>query len=317
MSGSIVLAMAAMTLLLSAAMLLLLLDAKSRLVAQRTQTAVRPYAQAAPTAAFRSARISGAAVQRPVRDRIADLACLETTRADLYPAPWWVLLLTSIVAGFVLAKVLVHITGEFGWIAWPVCGFFGARWTFKLCRERYERVLYQQMPDALSMIVRSVRAGLPVTEAFSIVAREAPALTAHEFTLLHAQISVGVVTDDALWAMAERVRLREYRFLAIALTLQSQTGGNLAETLDNLSDVIRKRIALRRRGRALAAEARATALALCALPFIAASALFLISPDYISLLVTDPIGNKILMGAAGLLGLGLWSMRTMMRRSLA
>ncbi|HEY8289870.1 MAG TPA: type II secretion system F family protein [Acetobacteraceae bacterium] len=317
MNGSILLAMGAVALMLCATTLLLVIDSRSRLVAQRTQSVVRPYAPAAPTAAFRSARISGIAVQRPVLDRIADLICLERNRPDLYPAPWWVMFLGSIIASFVLAKLLIHVVGSAGWIVWPALSLLGARWAFRLFRERYQRTLHQQMPDALSMIVRSVRAGLPVTEAFSIVAREAPALTAREFALLHAQVSVGMITDDALWAMAERVRIHEYRFLAIALTLQGQTGGNLAETLDNLSDVIRKRIALRRRGRALASEARATGLALCALPFVVASAMLVVSPDYISLLVNDPLGNKVLMGAAALMSLGIWSMRTLMRRTLS
>ncbi len=120
--------------------------------------------------------------------------------------------------------------------------------------------LFQQFPDALAMIVRAVRVGLPIVEAIRVVARENAEPTAREFAGLVAQTTIGVPLDDALREMAERNRLPEYRFFATALSLQSQTGGGLTETLENLADTIRKRVAAKLRGHALAAEARMSSL---------------------------------------------------------
>jgi tight adherence protein B len=173
------------------------------------------------------------------------------------------------------------------------------------------------MPDGLSMIVRTVRAGIPVSEAFQVVARESPALTAKEFTTLAGEISVGRTMDDALWKMAMRTGLREYRFLAVALSLQAQTGGNLTETLEKLADVIRKRMALRQRGKALTSEGRATAVVLTTLPFLLSGVLFLITPAYVSLLFVDPLGKKFLLAAIICLGAGLFAVRHLIRRSLS
>ncbi len=106
------------------------------------------------------------------------------------------------------------------------------------------------------MIVRSVRVGIPVTEGIRTVAREAPRPTAQEFSLLADQIRIGMPIEEALRELATRNQLPEYRFFATALALQNQTGGGLAETLENLGDVIRKRVALKGRAHALASEAR-------------------------------------------------------------
>jgi tight adherence protein B len=182
---------------------------------------------------------------------------------------------------------------------------------------KYRNELIRQLPDALSMIVRTVRAGIPVTEACQVVARESPALTAVEFSILANEISVGRTMEDGLWKMAARTGLSEYRFLAVALTLQAQTGGNLTETLEKLADTIRRRSALRQRGKALTSEGRTTAIVLTALPFLVAGALTIVAPTYIALLITDPLGKKILLAAITCLCSGLLTMRSMIKRSLS
>jgi tight adherence protein B len=103
----------------------------------------------------------------------------------------------------------------------------------------------------------------------------------------------------------------------VALTLQAKTGGNLTETLEKLAELIRKRSALRQRGKALSSEGRATAVILTVLPFLVAGALLVIQPEYILLLVNDPIGRRFLLGALGCLVVGYLTMRSMIRRSLA
>ena len=109
----------------------------------------------------------------------------------------------------------------------------------------------------------------------------------------------------------------EYRFFATALALQNQTGGGLGETLENLAEVIRKRVALKERGYALAGEARTSAGILGALPFVTTALLAVLNPPYILVLFTDPGGQRILAAAMGLLLVGILMMRTMIKRSLS
>jgi tight adherence protein B len=100
------------------------------------------------------------------------------------------------------------------------------------------------------------------------------------------------------------------------MSLQAQTGGGLSETLDNLADVIRKRVAVRQKGIALSAEAKMSATVLAVLPPLAAAGLWVMNPSYITLLITDPTGKKILAAAIITLGVGIWSMQTLIRKSL-
>jgi tight adherence protein B len=303
--------------LMLAAAGLLVLDQRNRLVAQRTAVVAKPYAPVSPTMNVRLARLTGQTRKRPLTDRIGRMVGLEIDRPDLYPLPWWVVFLASLVTGFVVARITIYLVGPIGWAAWPTAWLLGARWLFLHWQRKYQTTLLRQLPDALAMIVRSVRAGIPVSDAFGVVAREAPPLTAREFTLMHGELSVGLMLDEALWKLAARTGLREYRFLAVALSLQAQTGGNLTETLDNLAEVIRKRAALRQRGRALTSEARATAMVLAALPVAVGGILFIISPGYIVLLFVDPLGKKILLGVFASLFMGLATIRSLIRRTLA
>jgi tight adherence protein B len=313
---TILLGSSAFFLLTVAGVWLLALDSRSRALAQRTRAVSRPYAPAIASTATRSLRLKGNKANARFGERIGHMIGLELDRPDLYPVPWWVVLTGMVGVGFVFARFGLFMVGPLGWLAWPVGWFFASRWFFIRAMRKYRDTLMRQMPDALSMIVRTVRAGIPVTEAFLVVARESPALTAKEFSILSGEMSVGRTMDDALWKMAARTGLREYRFVAVALSLQAQTGGNLTETLEKLADVIRKRMALRERGKALTSEGRATAIVLTVLPFLVASVLLLIRPDYISLLVLDPMGKRFLLAALGCLGLGLFTIRQMIRRSL-
>jgi tight adherence protein B len=167
------------------------------------------------------------------------------------------------------------------------------------------------------MIVRSVRVGIPVLGAINAVAREAQAPTSFEFTRLASQVSVGVPLDEAAIEMGTRNDLAEYRFFATAIGLQAQTGGGLSETLENLADLIRKRLALRERGHALSSEARTSALILGALPVVLGGGLWALNPGYISVLFTTRPGQAILGIALFLLASGGLVMRSIIKRSLS
>jgi len=248
--------------------------------------------------------------------RIARLLRYEPNRRAVYPARPLVVLMLTLVPSAVLARVAAGFIGPVGWMLLPAGCLQLCRMFHGWCEDRFLNTLYNQFPDALAMIVRAVRVGLPVVEAIRVVARENPEPTAREFANLVAQTSIGVPLEDALREMAERNRLPEYRFFATALSLQSQTGGGLTETLENLADTIRKRVAAKIRGHALAAEARMSSYILGALPLVTGGLLSIMNPDYMAVLFTDPSGRNLLLIGIALLGMGAFSMRTLIRKSL-
>jgi tight adherence protein B len=172
--------------------------------------------------------------------------------------------------------------------------------------------LLEQMPDALGLLVRAARSGMPVSEGVRVCANESASPTADEFRIIADQVAVGTPLDVALEEAADRTGMPEYRFFVTAVVLQRETGGSLAETLDNLSEVIRTRKAITLKAKALSAEARMSVYVLAALPFFAVGALSVMSPEYIGKLF-EPDGKMLLGIAAILMTLGLGSMQLMIR----
>ncbi|WP_428534027.1 type II secretion system F family protein [Rhodopila sp.] len=248
--------------------------------------------------------------------RGAKLLRYDPSHRAIYPVKLIVVLLAAVPPAALFARIVVEFLGTAGWLALPGAWTLICRAFYGWCEDRHVSTLFKQFPDALAMIVRAVRVGLPMVEALKVVARESPEPTAAEFVGLVAQTSIGVSLEDALREMAERNRLPEYRFFATALSLQSQTGGGLAETLENLADTIRKRLAARLRGHALAAEARMSSYILGALPVVTGILLVLTNPSYIGVLFTDPTGRNLLLTAIALLSVGGFIMRSMIRKSL-
>jgi tight adherence protein B len=254
---------------------------------------------------------------QPLAAQLAQMFGIRLERREQYPVRWWLIIAITCGIGWLVGVVAQNIVGPPGLIGWPVAWVIVSRSLFSGFDSRRKEALFKQFPEALAMIVRSVRAGIPVSEAIRAVARESPQPTGQEFQILVSEISIGTPMTEALRAMAERNDLVEYRFFATTLALQSQTGGGLSETLENLADVIRKRVAMKARGHALAAEARTSAGVLAVLPVLTGLALWALNPAYFSLLFTDKMGHRILYAAGLSLGVGIWVMRTMIRRSLA
>jgi tight adherence protein B len=230
--------------------------------------------------------------------------------------PWMALAATFIIA-LVVTKLGSGLLGKLAWLGLPVGWVVLSRAFFNWCRRRRADALFQQFPDALAMIVRAVRVGIPVTDSIRAVGRELDPPTGPEFARLSEELAIGMTLDDALRAMAGRNKLQEYRFFATALSLQSQTGGGLSETLENLADVIRKRVGVRQKGEALSSEAKMSSIVLAALPPFAAVGLWIMNSAYITMLFVEPLGQKILAGAVLMLGLGIMAMKTMIRKSLS
>jgi len=163
-------------------------------------------------------------------------------------------------------------------------------------------------PEAVDLIVRALRAGLPVQEAIANVSRDIKDPVGGVFRRAQQEMQLGVPIETALWRVAKTVRTDEFNFLIVALSIQRDTGGNLAETLGNLSQLLRARQQLRLKIRAFTSEARTTMLIMAGLPFLVGGGLFFISPEYISPLITTSTGQMVAAGAACSMGLGIFIM---------
>ncbi len=168
-------------------------------------------------------------------------------------------------------------------------------------------------PDAIDLMVRGLRSGLPVTETIAACGREMTSPVGPEFRRIADLVRLGQTLEQALWDTAGRLDIQEFKFFVISLSVQKETGGNLAETLANLSEILRSRRQMRLKIKAMSSEARASALILGALPFVMLAIIFLMSPDYISLLFTDQRGHFMLGGGFGLMALGGFVMHRMVR----
>ena len=156
-------------------------------------------------------------------------------------------------------------------------------------------------PDAIGLMVRGLRSGLPVTETVSIVGREVASPVGDDFRRIAEQVRLGQSLEEAFWSAARRLGLPEFNFLVISLSVQRETGGNLAETLENLDLIIRKRQQMRLKIKAMSSEATASALIIGALPFVMAVLMFMVSAPYMRLLITEPLGR--MMAGAGIASL--------------
>jgi tight adherence protein B len=186
----------------------------------------------------------------------------------------------------------------------------------RLSQSRHQRQFLDIFPDALDLIVRAVRAGLPAPEALELAAREVGAPVGSEFRRMLDEMRIGVEMEDALQDAADRIRVPDFRFFVVSLLLQRRTGGGIAETLSNLSIIIRQRKALRLKARALTAEATASATVVATLPFVAGVGLFLINRELMSVLFVDPRGRQMLgIACLGLL-FGIAAMKAIIKSCL-
>jgi tight adherence protein B len=163
-------------------------------------------------------------------------------------------------------------------------------------------------PEAVDLIVRALRAGLPVQEAIGNVARDIKDPVGGVFRRAQQEVQLGVPVEAALWTVAKTVRTDEFNFLVVAMSIQRDTGGNLAETLANLSTLLRARQQLRLKIRAFTSEARTTMLIMAGLPFLVGGGLFLVSPGYMAPLFTTTTGQMIAGAAACSMGFGIFIM---------
>jgi Flp pilus assembly protein TadB len=219
----------------------------------------------------------------------------------------------AMLAAFLYFRLLITgIAVPLGVVAAPAVSFT----LLRLAQGHYRAKFLEVFPDALDLICRAVRAGLPVNEAMAVAGREIADPVGVELRQALNEMQIGAEPQDALQRMADRIRVPDFRFYVVALALQRRTGGGLAEILTNLSAVLRARKTLRLKARALSSEMRLSAYILAGLPFLVGGLLYVINPGLMSVLFTDPRGRFMLGMAFSSLLVGIAVMAMIIRRSL-
>lgn len=213
------------------------------------------------------------------------------------------------VAGFMFGALLAQLLPLPPPVAWMFTLAFAATpyvVARRAKRTRLKRV-EEQLPEAADFIARALRAGHSFSNVLQMAGSELPEPLAGEFRLAHEEINYGVPMGDALHNLASRIPLSDLRYLVIAVLVQRESGGNLAEILVNISEIIRARLKLLAQVRVLSAEGRMSAWVLVALPFCVVGVMSAANPQYISVLWTDPAGVRLLWYAGVMMVLGvLW-----------
>ena len=169
------------------------------------------------------------------------------------------------------------------------------------------------LPEALDLIVRGVRSGLPVAETIKTISEEIEEPVGSEFQRIGDQMRIGVSMEEAMWTTAKKLQIAEFNFLVISMSIQRETGGNLAEILENLSNMVRRREQMRLKVKAMSSEARASAMIIGSLPFIMCALISFINPRYMSTLFTDPRGWIMIGVGMTSLIIGLFIMSRMVK----
>ena len=221
--------------------------------------------------------------------------------------------LFSALFAFVLL-VLLFIAGASTPIMFgiPVAAGLGLpRWVLGFLISRRQNKFLDEFPNALDVIVRSIRSGLPLNDAIRLVATEGVEPVKGEFRRIVESQQVGLSVPEACARMTNQMPLQEVNFFAIVIAIQSQAGGNLSEAIGNLSKVLRDRKKMKAKVKALSMEAKASAVIIGALPFIVALLVYLTSPQYMMILFTDPRGHFIMGFSAVWMSIGIFVMRNM------
>jgi tight adherence protein B len=166
-------------------------------------------------------------------------------------------------------------------------------------------------PDAIDLIVRALRSGIPIQEAVATVGRELGEPVGPLFVQVTNEVKLGASIEDSFWNAAASIRAPEFNFLIVSMSIQRETGGNLGETLANLGKLLRDRRQMKLKIKAFTSEARTTAMIMGALPFFVGGTIHTLNPEYTSMLFTDPRGQMMLMVAFGMLATGIYVMKRM------
>lgn len=239
---------------------------------------------------------------------------LQQAGYDAEPKSFWI---ASAVCGLVcaLAVLISGMSPSVMPIMMVVAGFIGTfglpRWFLGKMIKRRQQKFTSELANAIDVVVRGVKSGLPLGECLQIISRESPEPIASEFKEVVEQQRIGVPLAEALDRLVQRMPLSEVKFLTIVIAIQQQAGGNLSEALGNLSNVLRDRFRMQMKVKALSAEAKSSAMVLASLPPGVMFMVYGTAPDYIMPLFVTKTGNLFLLGGCMWMGIGVLVMRKM------
>ena len=220
-----------------------------------------------------------------------------------------------ISAGCAVVVLAAALIGGVPWYVSLVAGAVGGlglpRWLLGFLRRRRQNVFLNDFADAIDVMVRGLKAGLPVSDAMKIIAAESGAPVGPEFSEVVEGQRIGITIDQGIERMYERMPLAEVNFLAIVMAIQQKTGGNLSEALGNLSKVLRDRKKMKAKIRAISQEAKSSAAIIGALPFVIMGALTVLNPTYLDPLFYTGTGNMLLVGCGTWMGMGVLVIKKM------
>ncbi|MEX0646107.1 MAG: type II secretion system F family protein [Parvularculaceae bacterium] len=258
------------------------------------------------------AKVDDKSKQLKKKRRVSLSQRLEQTGLSISPRQFYI---GSAVAAVVFALVGI-VSGQKLWVTgllFLVGGFGAPNWFIGFLKARRQKKFVDEFSNAIDVIVRGVKSGLPVNECLKIISMESPKPVNEEFHMLVEGIRIGLTLEQGLARMYERMPLQEVNFFGIVLMIQQKTGGNLAEALGNLANVLRSRKLMEAKIKALSAEAKASAMIIGSLPFLVMGAVKLASPDYLEPLFTTKEGNFILLGAGVWMTTGIVVMKKMIK----
>ena len=190
-------------------------------------------------------------------------------------------------------------------------GFGLPRWSLGFLKKRREKKFLKALPDAVDVIVRGIKAGLPLFESLKVVAADSPEPVKSEFAAIIETQAIGMPLGEACGRLFERMPVPEANFFGIVIAIQQKSGGNLSEALGNLSKVLRDRKKMAEKIQAMSMEAKASAAIIGSLPPVVMLLVYLSTPDYIALLWTHPTGRLMLAGCVLWMSAGIFVMKKM------
>ena len=238
---------------------------------------------------------------------------LQKTGTKLTIAEYGLITLVTMAAIWVvmyfLYKVPLYLTIPVG----IASGLILPHWTIGFMGARRVNKFMKHFPEAIELLVRGLRAGIPISEAIITIGNDAPEPIASEFRGVANKVKVGKSVEEGLWDVSKRIDVADFKFLIIAISIQRETGGNLAETLAGLANILRKRRQIKLKIKAMSSEARASAWIIGSLPFIMFFLLYLANSGYIMTLIEDPRGIYMIGVGLTMIASGCGVMAKMVR----
>ena len=234
------------------------------------------------------------------------------TQAGLNWSPRKFMIFSGILAVACFAMAMLLGGGLLGAVGLAFAAGFGVpRWALSFLKTRREKNFLRALPDAVDVIVRGIKAGLPLFESIKVVAADAPEPLKSEFLAIIETQAIGMPLGDACARLFQRMPVPEANFFGIVIAIQQKSGGNLSEALGNLSKVLRDRKRMAEKIQAMSMEAKASAGIIGSLPPIVMLLVYLSTPEYISLLWTYPTGQLMLVGCVIWMSIGIFVMKRM------